>query len=72
MVRAGRSAQQGHWKDNTLRKQGTLSHSANRIWSTAPPNLEITAAKGDSWTTPSGKRKTFFTVQELPCTKFLA
>lgn len=56
-VLAGLSVQQDHWRDNTLRKQETLSHSANRIWLTAQLAMEITVVRVDLWITPSGKRR---------------
>ena len=45
----GRSVQQEHWKDSTSRKQENSSRSANRILSTVPPLMEITAAREVSW-----------------------
>ena len=49
MVLAGLSAQLDHWKDSTLRKQDNWSPSVNRIWSTAPQNMEILAVWVDTW-----------------------
>lgn len=57
VVLAGLSVQQDHWRDNTLRKQETLSHSANRIWLTAQLAMEITVVREDLWITPSSKRR---------------
>ena len=57
MVLAGRSVQQDHLRDNTSRKQETLSHLANRIWLTAQLAMEITVVREDLWITPSGKRR---------------
>ena len=42
MALAGLSVRQDHWKDSTLRKLETLSHSANRTLLTAP---QVTATR---------------------------
>ena len=45
MIVPGRLAQLDHSKDNTSRKQGNLSHSANRISSIVPEVMAIMAVK---------------------------
>lgn len=57
MVLAGLSVQQDHLRDNTSRKQETLSHLANRIWLTAQLAMEIMVVREDLWITPSSKRR---------------
>ena len=57
MALAGLSVRQDHWKDSTLRKLETLSHSANRTLLTAPQVTATTAVKEDSWIMLSGTSK---------------
>ena len=64
MVPAGRSAQLDHLKVSTSRKQDNLSLSVNRIWWTAPENIEIMAARVVGWTTPSSTSRLM--VESIP------
>ena len=57
MVLAGHLVQLDHWKDSTSRKQENSFHSVNRIWSTAPEALEITAVRADLWIMPLSKKR---------------
>jgi len=57
VVLAGRSVLPDHWKDSTSRKQENSFHLVNRIWSTAPGNMEIMAVRVDSWIMHLSKRR---------------
>ena len=51
---AGRSVALAHWKDNILKRLGTLSHSVNRIWSIAAlVHMATKDARVDGWIMPS-------------------
>ena len=69
MVLAGRLVQPDLSKDNTSRKQGILSHSANRIWSIALEVMAIMAAKADSWIMLSDTSKPMAELTLKPVTR---